>query len=225
MLDLTYFLHARPAYLELSKLREQFPAVPLLACTATATALVKKSIISTLRLQSPRELCQSFNRPNIQCPPPSPRPATLACYPTDVYCIESDIFCIQPQQQLILQRKYHCSCQSESRLQATCCSRNLLDFISRFNLSLLDAVKYLDSCAQGIATHTTSLTTYRICPSGRYTVRHKESLHRNDDTEEDEAVAVRLAAGPYLQPTNCCLGNVHPCRPLRATCTSNRGPP
>mmetsp|Transcript_19664 Transcript_19664/g.59458 ORF Transcript_19664/g.59458 Transcript_19664/m.59458 type:complete len:243 (+) Transcript_19664:806-1534(+) len=56
----------RPAYLELSKLREQYPGVSLLACTATATALVKKSIISSLRLQSPLELCQSYNRPNIQ---------------------------------------------------------------------------------------------------------------------------------------------------------------
>lgn len=55
----------RPAYLALTSWRAAFPGVPVIACTATATAAVRTDIISALRLHSPLVLCGTFNRPNI----------------------------------------------------------------------------------------------------------------------------------------------------------------
>ena len=56
----------RPAYLKLSWLRQEFPQVPVMACTATATKNILKDIRSSLRLGSDTSLLMSsFNRPNI----------------------------------------------------------------------------------------------------------------------------------------------------------------
>ena len=57
---------SRPAYLQLSSLRDDFPSVPIAAFTATATSEVKKSIADILRLKQPVMLQGSFNRGNIQ---------------------------------------------------------------------------------------------------------------------------------------------------------------
>ena len=60
-------MHAwsRPAYLQLSQLRDDFPTVPIACFTATATREVQKSISETLQLKNPVMLQGSFNRPNI----------------------------------------------------------------------------------------------------------------------------------------------------------------
>eukprot|EP00884_Botryococcus_braunii_P015709 jgi/Botrbrau1/2821/Bobra.0125s0031.2 len=55
----------RPAYCKLGRLRREFPAVPIMALTATAASQVREDIITHLRLRSPRILVSSFNRPNI----------------------------------------------------------------------------------------------------------------------------------------------------------------
>ncbi|KAK9866526.1 hypothetical protein WJX84_003241 [Apatococcus fuscideae] len=55
----------RPAYLQLSQLRDDFPTVPIACFTATATREVQKSISETLQLKNPVMLQGSFNRPNI----------------------------------------------------------------------------------------------------------------------------------------------------------------
>jgi ATP-dependent DNA helicase RecQ len=55
----------RPEYLMLGKLREEFPAVPVIALTATADELTRKDITEQLRLKEPEILISSFNRPNI----------------------------------------------------------------------------------------------------------------------------------------------------------------
>ena len=55
----------RPEYRQLGRLRELFPGVSLHAYTATATARVRKDIVSQLGLQSPVELVGSFDRPNL----------------------------------------------------------------------------------------------------------------------------------------------------------------
>ena len=55
----------RPEYIQLGKLKNYFPDVPLIALTATADKLVRKDIIERLRLQNYELFVSSFNRPNI----------------------------------------------------------------------------------------------------------------------------------------------------------------
>jgi ATP-dependent DNA helicase RecQ len=55
----------RPEYRELKKLRTNFPDVPVMALTATATERVRADIIKQLKLRDPRCYVASFNRPNL----------------------------------------------------------------------------------------------------------------------------------------------------------------
>lgn len=57
----------RPDYKDMGKLRTQYPDIPFMALTATATPRVIKDIVSNLNLESPRlkRFSQSFNRPNL----------------------------------------------------------------------------------------------------------------------------------------------------------------
>ena len=55
----------RPEYRELKKLRAQFPDVPIMALTATATKRVRDDIVKQLKLHRPRCYVASFNRPNL----------------------------------------------------------------------------------------------------------------------------------------------------------------
>ena len=55
----------RPEYRQLARLREVWPHVSLHAFTATATARVRRDIVSQLRLRDPVELVGSFDRPNL----------------------------------------------------------------------------------------------------------------------------------------------------------------
>jgi len=55
----------RPDYRNLRKLREQFPNVPLIALTATATEKVKEDIIEQLNLKNAKQFISSFNRGNL----------------------------------------------------------------------------------------------------------------------------------------------------------------
>ncbi|MGP0067462.1 MAG: DNA helicase RecQ [Isosphaeraceae bacterium] len=55
----------RREYRELAVLRQQFPHVPLIGLTATATARVRDDIVSMLRMREPRIHVASFNRPNL----------------------------------------------------------------------------------------------------------------------------------------------------------------
>ncbi|EGC37811.1 hypothetical protein DICPUDRAFT_5670, partial [Dictyostelium purpureum] len=55
----------RPDYKELSILRKNFPSVPILALTATATEKVRNDIILNLNMKKPVCFKQSFNRPNL----------------------------------------------------------------------------------------------------------------------------------------------------------------
>jgi ATP-dependent DNA helicase RecQ len=55
----------RPEYRALAVLRQQFPEVPLVALTATATARVRDDIVSLLGMNQPRVQVASFNRPNL----------------------------------------------------------------------------------------------------------------------------------------------------------------
>ncbi len=54
----------RPDYLDLSKLKTDFPRVPIAAFTATATPPVRRDIADRLGLKEPHEVLASFNRPN-----------------------------------------------------------------------------------------------------------------------------------------------------------------
>ncbi|GAC1648389.1 MAG: DNA helicase RecQ [Ktedonobacteraceae bacterium] len=55
----------RPEYRHLGRLRERYPATPVLALTATATERVREDILEQLKLRTPQVHIASFNRPNL----------------------------------------------------------------------------------------------------------------------------------------------------------------
>lgn len=55
----------RPDYLQLSKLPELLPGIPIAAFTATATEQVAHDIVHRLQLNNPFKVRASFNRPNL----------------------------------------------------------------------------------------------------------------------------------------------------------------
>lgn len=55
----------RADYLKLSKFRLSYPAVPIIALTATATSQVRMDICKLLGMRSPEVFLTSFNRPNL----------------------------------------------------------------------------------------------------------------------------------------------------------------
>ena len=55
----------RPDYKQLGEVRRQFPGVPLIALTATATENVKIDVIHNLSMSNCEVFTQSFNRPNL----------------------------------------------------------------------------------------------------------------------------------------------------------------
>ncbi len=56
----------RPDYLLLNRLKDLFPAVPIMALTASADKITQKDIVRQLKLNDPAILVASFNRPNIR---------------------------------------------------------------------------------------------------------------------------------------------------------------
>lgn len=55
----------RPDYRNLRSLREQFPNIPLIALTATATEKVRADIVEQLNLKNAKQFVSSFNRKNL----------------------------------------------------------------------------------------------------------------------------------------------------------------
>ena len=55
----------RPDYRNLTVLRENFPKIPIIALTATATEDVREDIVKQLSLQDHKMFISSFNRPNL----------------------------------------------------------------------------------------------------------------------------------------------------------------
>lgn len=55
----------RPDYKALGDVLRQFPGVPIIALTATATQLVRTDVVANLGIQGCRKFSQSFNRPNL----------------------------------------------------------------------------------------------------------------------------------------------------------------
>ncbi|GDY21024.1 ATP-dependent DNA helicase RecQ [Verrucomicrobiota bacterium] len=55
----------RPEYRQIAELRKQFPQVPCMALTATATERVRTDIVTQLQLRDPGIYVASFNRPNL----------------------------------------------------------------------------------------------------------------------------------------------------------------
>ncbi|KAF2657794.1 hypothetical protein K491DRAFT_714090 [Lophiostoma macrostomum CBS 122681] len=55
----------RPDYKALGQVLQQFPGVPIIALTATATQLVQTDVMTNLGIRGCRKFAQSFNRPNL----------------------------------------------------------------------------------------------------------------------------------------------------------------
>jgi ATP-dependent DNA helicase RecQ len=55
----------RPEYRNLKKLRKDFPLIPVIALTATATIKVRRDIVEQLNLQKAKIFLRSFNRENL----------------------------------------------------------------------------------------------------------------------------------------------------------------
>ena len=55
----------RPAYLQIFKVRETFPSIPILALTASATPEVQADIIQQLKMNNPLKFSTSFTRKNL----------------------------------------------------------------------------------------------------------------------------------------------------------------
>lgn len=55
----------RPAYLKIKNLKNDFPTIPFLAVTASATERVQKDIIEQLNLNEPKVFKKSFSRENL----------------------------------------------------------------------------------------------------------------------------------------------------------------
>ncbi|KAI0318058.1 P-loop containing nucleoside triphosphate hydrolase protein [Amylostereum chailletii] len=78
----------RDAYAALNNLRRDFPGIPIMALTATATPTAQQDIIHSLGLHDYKFLAQSFNRPNLRyCVVSKPRaPAqSIAKYIKEVH--------------------------------------------------------------------------------------------------------------------------------------------
>ncbi|KAJ1606266.1 RecQ bloom helicase (RNA helicase+hrdc) [Cryptosporidium canis] len=56
----------RPDYIQLCKLREEFPNVPIIALTATATHDILNDVVKQLKMRSPVIFSLSFDRPNLR---------------------------------------------------------------------------------------------------------------------------------------------------------------
>ncbi|GAB7361570.1 hypothetical protein MBLNU230_g1622t1 [Neophaeotheca triangularis] len=55
----------RPSFKELSFFKREFPDVPLMCCTATATSRVREDVMGILGLENPRCFTMSTSRPNL----------------------------------------------------------------------------------------------------------------------------------------------------------------
>jgi ATP-dependent DNA helicase RecQ len=55
----------RPEYIQLGKLKQHFPHIPVIALTATADKLVRQDIFERLNIKNAQLFTSSFNRPNI----------------------------------------------------------------------------------------------------------------------------------------------------------------
>lgn len=55
----------RKDYLKISKFRDNFPQIPILALTGTATLKVREDVVKSLKMRNPLVFLTSFNRPNL----------------------------------------------------------------------------------------------------------------------------------------------------------------
>ena len=55
----------RPAYLQIAQIKEQWPGIPMIALTATATEFVRKDIVEKLEFKEPEIFVKSFARSNL----------------------------------------------------------------------------------------------------------------------------------------------------------------
>src|SRR3954469_8822336 len=117
----------RPEYRELKKLRTQFPDVPMMALTATATERVRDDIVKQLKLRETSCYVASFNRPNLTyrvAPKTSAYSQTLEfirARPDDsgiVYCASrktADSLAEKLQRDGIAAKPYHAGMESRDR--------------------------------------------------------------------------------------------------------------
>ena len=85
----------RPAYLKIGSLRNDFPNVPFIALTASATQKVQQEIITELQLKKPRQFKTSFARENL---------AYMAYQTEDKFYLTTQILSKNPESSIIYVR-------------------------------------------------------------------------------------------------------------------------
>ena len=117
----------RPDYRNLRQLRQDFPDVPVIALTATATKLVREDIVVQLGLQRGKVFLSSFNRANLSYTvrPKDSTPETLISLlqqrvgqSTIIYCFsrrETENIAEDLNAQGMLARPYHAGLDGEVR--------------------------------------------------------------------------------------------------------------
>jgi ATP-dependent DNA helicase RecQ len=120
----------RPDYRHLSRLKEVFPNVPLVALTATATAKVRQDIARQLQLENARVFVSSFNRENLHVKVLEKKQAfpkllnLLEKYrnePVIIYCFsrkETEQIAVDLRARRFKARAYHAGLNSKERNEA-----------------------------------------------------------------------------------------------------------
>ncbi|XP_053320931.1 recQ-like DNA helicase BLM [Spea bombifrons] len=120
----------RPDYKRLNMLRQKFPALPMMALTATANPRVQKDVLNQLKMTKPQIFTMSFNRENLKYEvlPKKPKKVALDCvewikkfHPHDsgiIYCLsrkECDTMADTLQKEGLAALAYHAGLSDSNR--------------------------------------------------------------------------------------------------------------
>ena len=148
-------LDFRVSYSKISILRDSIPQVPIMALTATATENAKKDIIQNLKLNNPKIVLSSFNRPNLFYTIKKKKEyqhvlkiLSKKCSSTIIYCrliddtkkmanflSENGIKSVTYHSKMTIEERKKSHQQfMKDEVQTLCASKNFLSFFLKFNI-------------------------------------------------------------------------------------------